>query len=177
MKIGFLSINRHPSTILHASPGKCWLTLQARLVCGLTHQPVTLGFRCKPFDLSCLGHHGPRELQAIPSLTREGCSLTSSPLESSQVPRLAGFVLSWPKDLERRIISYKARERVLLRRTPLHCLPFLSTELFVAHPLSSPPPPHFPPAAAGSLPCLHSSLRNAYDLVRVLTFYLQPLLF
>jgi hypothetical protein len=83
----------------------------------------------------------------------------SLPLERSHIPRLAGFVLPWPKDLEGRKNQQlqSEREKVLLRRLPLHCLPFFSTELFVAHPLSSPPPP---PAAPGCLPCVQSSLRS-----------------
>ncbi len=145
---------------MHGSPGKCWLTLQARLVCGLTDQPVTmtgLPLQALRFVVS----RAPRSpgSPGHPEPTREGCSLTSLLLCSARKSqdRRALFFPDLRTLKEGRSNSYKARERVLLRRLPLHCLPFFSTELFVAHPLSSPPPP---PAAAGSLPCVQSSLRS-----------------
>jgi hypothetical protein len=101
----------HPP-ILHGSAGKCWLNLQAQLVCGLTDQPVTMtGLPLQalrfvvsraPWSPGAPGH---------PEPTREGCSLTSSPLERSQIRRLVGFAFPWPKDLEGRINSFKARGR------------------------------------------------------------------
>jgi len=67
----------HPP-LLHGPPGKCWLTLQARLVCGLTDQPVTLtGLPLQA--LRFVVSRAPRSPGAPghPEPTREGCSLTS----------------------------------------------------------------------------------------------------
>jgi hypothetical protein len=163
MKNGFLSINHPPST--HPA----WVAGQALVNSGnpagvRTDTPAGWpwqGFGCKPFDLSCLGHHGPRALQAIPS--RPERIVPWPPL-----PWNARKPLAWRASFFPTLRSWKEgstaikreREKELLRRLPLHCLPFFSTELFVAHPLSPPAPPFPPGAAAGSLPCLQSSLRS-----------------
>jgi hypothetical protein len=74
----------HPP-ILHGSPGKCWLTLQARLVCGLTDHPVTMtGLLLQA--LRFVVSRAPRSPGAPghPEPTREGCSLTSLLLWSAR---------------------------------------------------------------------------------------------
>jgi len=119
------------------------------------------GFRCKPFDLSCLGHHGPRELQAIPS--RRERFVPWPPLLWSARKSRDWRALFFPdlRTLKEGSTAIKReKEKHLRRRLPLHCLPFFSTELLIAHPLASPAPPFPPAGAAGSLPCLHSSLRS-----------------
>jgi hypothetical protein len=154
----------HPP-ILHGSPGRCWLTLQARLVCGLTRPAgwPWQGFGCKPFDLSCLRHHGPVELQAIPSRRERFVPWPPLLWSARKSQDWRAFFFPDLRTLKGgRINGYKARGREWNAQTSIALFPFFSTELFVAHRLSSPPPPPpFPPAgAAGSLPCLHSSLRS-----------------
>jgi hypothetical protein len=102
----------HPP-ILHGSPGKCWLTLQARLVCGLTDQPVTmtgLPLQALRFVVSRASRFP--GAPGHPEPTREGCSPTSPLLWSARKSQdwRALFFPDLRTLKEGRTNSYKARE-------------------------------------------------------------------
>jgi hypothetical protein len=173
MKNYFLSTNHHPSThspwvagqvlVNSAGPVGVWTDTPA----GWPWQ----GIGCKPSP----GH---------PEPTREVCSLTSSPVERSQIPRLAGFVLPWPNYLEgrkegstaikREGESAAAQTSIALSSILLNW-PLRNSSSVVPSSSSS-----FSPAGAdGSLPCLQSSLRShlwSRAISHIFFFYLQPLL-